>query len=112
MSDRLTLADAIEDAGIPREKATRIASVVFDAIHQNVATQADLQNTEARLGADLRQVEARLSADLTRLGADLRQVETRLSAEITRIADRTLIRLSGVMVVLLGILFAALRLHS
>ena len=32
MSDRLALANAIEDAGIPRDKAQRVASVIFDAI--------------------------------------------------------------------------------
>ena len=31
MSDRLALANAIEDAGIPRDKAQRVASVIFDA---------------------------------------------------------------------------------
>jgi hypothetical protein len=94
MSDRLTLSDAIEDAGIERAKAERIASVIIDLIHDNVATKADVLNME------------------TSLRGELRKVETRLSAEITRIADRTLIRLSGVMVVLPGILFAALKWHS
>jgi hypothetical protein len=42
MSDRLALANAIEDAGIPRDKAQRVASVIFDAIHDNVATKADV----------------------------------------------------------------------
>ena len=42
MSDRLALANAIEDAGIPRAKAERVASVIFDAIHDNVATKADV----------------------------------------------------------------------
>lgn len=42
MSDRLALANAIEDGGIDRAKAERIASVIFDAIHDNVATKADL----------------------------------------------------------------------
>jgi hypothetical protein len=32
MSDRLALANAIEDAGIERGKAERVASVIFDAI--------------------------------------------------------------------------------
>jgi hypothetical protein len=61
MSHRLALANAIEDAGIPRDKAQRVASVIFDAIHDNVATKADVQAVGARI--DL--VEHRL---LTRLG--------------------------------------------
>jgi len=76
MSDRLTLAHAIEDAGIERSKAERTASVIFDAIHDNVATKADV----AAVRADLALVEHRLR---TRLG--------------------------GLMVVLVGALFAALR---
>jgi hypothetical protein len=43
VSDRLALANAIEDAGIERGKAQRLASVIFDAIHDNVATKADVQ---------------------------------------------------------------------
>jgi len=49
MSDRLALSNAIEDAGIPRDKAQRLASVIFEAIHTSVATKADLQAMEARL---------------------------------------------------------------
>jgi hypothetical protein len=33
MSDRLALANAIEDAGIARDKAQRVASVIFAAMH-------------------------------------------------------------------------------
>ena len=70
MSDRLALANAIEDAGIPRDKAQRVASVIFDAIHDNVATKADVWASEARpqrhsAHARIDLVEHRL---LTRLG--------------------------------------------
>ena len=41
MSDRLALGNAIEDAGIERGKADRIASVIFDAIRENTATKVD-----------------------------------------------------------------------
>jgi hypothetical protein len=53
MSDRLALSNAIEDAGIERHKAERLASVIFDAIHDNVATKADLQQAIDRLKHDL-----------------------------------------------------------
>ena len=49
MSDRLALSNAIEEAGIPRDKAQRLASVIFDAIHTSVATKADLVALESRL---------------------------------------------------------------
>jgi hypothetical protein len=57
VSDRLALANAIEDAGIPRDKAERLASVIFDTIHDNVATKADLQLVRA----DLQAMETRLT---------------------------------------------------
>ena len=41
MSDRPSLAIAMEDAGIPPAKA-EIASVRFDAIHDSMATNRDL----------------------------------------------------------------------
>jgi hypothetical protein len=53
MSDRLALANAIEDAGVERGKAERTATVIFDAIHGSVATKADVLASEARLMARL-----------------------------------------------------------
>jgi hypothetical protein len=87
MSDRLALANAIEDAGIPRDKAQRVASVIFDAIHDNVATKADVQNGEARLNAQVAGVRA-----------DLALVEHRLFT-----------RLGGLAVVLAGIIITVLH---
>ena len=46
-TDRLALAHVIEDAGIERAKAERVASAIFDAISDNVATKQD-----CRGGAD------------------------------------------------------------
>src|SRR5215468_4872326 len=85
------LAHAIEDAGIPREKAESVATAIARFVEGSAATRADVERVEISLSAEIK------------------AAETRLSAEIARIADRTLIRLSGVMVVLLGILFAALK---
>ena len=48
MSDRPSLAIAMEDAGIPPAKA-EIASVRFDAIHDSMATNRDLFRGETRL---------------------------------------------------------------
>jgi hypothetical protein len=51
VSDRLTLANAIEDAGIERAKAERIATVIVDLIRGSVATRADVQAMGAELKA-------------------------------------------------------------
>jgi uncharacterized protein YjiS (DUF1127 family) len=97
MSDRLALAHAFEDAGIPRDKAESVATAVARFVEGSAATKADVDRAEAALKTDI----AVLRSDIGLLRSD-----------IARIADRTLIRLSGVMVVLLGVLFAALRWHS
>jgi hypothetical protein len=68
MSDRLALTEAIEAGGIERAKATRIASVIFDAIHQNVATKADLEPVKA----EIIRVELSLKAELVTVRSELR----------------------------------------
>ena len=76
LTDRLSLTNALADANIDRQKAERIATEIFDAIHDNVATKQDLQALEGKLELVKHQL-------ITRLG--------------------------GLMVVLAGLLFAALH---
>jgi hypothetical protein len=78
MSDRLALANAIEDAGIPRDKAQRVASVIFDAIHDNVATKADVQ----ALGSTLEPKFARQDVAIERLRSTLREMESRITLRL------------------------------
>ena len=75
-ADRLSLTNALEAASIDRAAAERIATEIYDAIHQNVATKQDLSALEAKLELVKHQL-------FTRLG--------------------------GLMVVLVGLLFAALQ---
>ena len=87
MTYRLSLTNALADANIDRQKAERIATEIFDAIHDNVATKQDLQRVEAALKADIAAVRANL--------------------ELVR--HQLMTRLGGLMVVLAGLLFAALH---
>jgi hypothetical protein len=89
-TDRLALAHVIEQAGIAREGAEKVASAIFDAIHQNVATKADI----AAVRADLAALEQRLDVRFEK---------------IERRIDQMVTRLGGLMVILSGVLFAALR---
>jgi hypothetical protein len=61
-TDRLSLANALEAANIDRPVAERIATEIYDAIHDNVATKADLRELGLRL-------EKRIDAMVIRLGA-------------------------------------------
>jgi hypothetical protein len=116
MSDRLALANAIEEAGIPRAKAERVASVIFDAIHDNVATKADVQASEsavlgqvATLRSDMAGQIAGLRSDVTGLRTHVAGESSGLRLEIALVEHRLLTRLGGLTVVLCGALFAALR---
>jgi hypothetical protein len=57
MSDRLTLANAIEDAGIERAKAECVASAIVDLIRDNRATAADVAATAAAIPTDKPSIE-------------------------------------------------------
>ncbi len=80
MTDRLSLTNALTDANIDRQKAERIATEIFDAIHDNVATKQDLQLLRGEL-----------------------------EAKIDLVRHQLITRLGSLMVVLLGLLFAALH---
>ena len=47
MTDRLTLTRALESSGMQSEAAERIATEIYDAIHNNVATKADIAAVRA-----------------------------------------------------------------
>ena len=80
MTDRLSLTKALADANIDRQKAERIATEIFDAIHDNVATKQDLQ-----------------------------LLKSELEAKIDLVRHQLITRLGSLMVVLVGLLFAALH---
>jgi len=109
MSDRLTLSRAIEDAGIERAKAERVASAIVDLIHDQVATKADVAASASGLRADLMSTRSALTADVAAVRSDLHATEARLTANVALIEHRLLTRLGGLVVVLSGLLFAALH---
>jgi 2-phosphoglycerate kinase len=94
MTDRLTLSRALEDSGMKSDAADRIATEIYDAIHDNVARKADV----AAVGRDLGEARAELKADIALVRGEMREMEQRI-----------IIRLGGLQVVLLGLLFAALH---
>jgi hypothetical protein len=79
MTDRLTLTHALEGSGMQSEAAERIASEIYDAIHNSVATKTDLRELELRLdgrfkAVDIKfeQLERRIDQVVVRLGAPRR----------------------------------------
>jgi len=84
MTDRLSLSNALAAANIERQAAERIATEIFDAIHNNVATKQDLQHAVSDL-------------------------EQRMLLRFAELEHRLTVRLGSVMVVLTGIVLAAIR---
>jgi pyridoxal biosynthesis lyase PdxS len=134
MADRLTLAHAIEDAGIERTKAEALAGAILEAIHDNVATKIDIRELRSELKADIQELRSELKADIQELRGEMARMDTELRSEMAQLgtnlradmatlraematlrADmalvehRLLTRLGGLIVVLLGLLFAALH---
>jgi hypothetical protein len=134
-TDRLALAHAFEDAGLPRDKAEAVAGTIMDAIHDNVATKGDLAELRTAMKSDLAELRmatksdlgelraatrsdlAELKSDFVELKSDLGLVEQRLEARIDLqgaridlIEHRLLARLGALVVVVAGVLFALLRL--
>jgi hypothetical protein len=83
LADRLSLTNALAEGNIDRKAAERIATEIFDAIHENVATKQDVARIEAAT----------------------RGMELRLRGEI----DRVVMRLGSLIVIITGLLFAALH---
>ena len=130
MADRLTLAHAIEDAGIERTRAEALAGAILEAIQDNVATKIDIRELRgetkelrAELKADIQELRAETKAEIQELRSEVSQLGTSLRAEMATlradmatlradmalIEHRLLARLGGLIVVLLGLLFAALH---
>jgi predicted nucleic acid-binding Zn-ribbon protein len=94
MTDRLALTRAFEGAGLKTDQAERIATEIYDAIHDNVATKTDLRNEVAVLRTDLRELEQRTELRFEKLE---RQI------------DRMVVRLGALVVIVAGLLSAAVQ---
>jgi hypothetical protein len=117
LSDRLSLAHAIEDTGIERFKAESVATAIAHFIDGDGVATTQLNAAKAELKADiegvktdLKATEAALHAALASEVARLDTRKERLDANVERIGVRSFHRLGVLVTMLTGILFAALEL--
>jgi len=113
-TDRLDLAGVIEDAGIPRDKAERIASAILDAVHGSVATKTEtgalmgqLTAVRTELKGDIAEVSAAVSATRTELTSNIATMHAALGDAISASMRRLLVRITVLLVVLAAAVFAA-----
>jgi hypothetical protein len=89
----------------------------LDAATREPATKGDLNATEAAVKAevvllrsDLTVSERNLKTEIALLSQRMDLMEKRLDARIASVLDKLVVRLGGLMIALIGLLFAALRL--
>ena len=77
----------------------------MDIAAVQTALKADIAAVETALKADIAAVETALKADIAAVRAELREVELSLEAKV----DRTVVRLGSLIVILAGVILAAIR---
>lgn len=87
MGDRLTLTRALESSGMASAVAERIATEIYDAIHENVATKADLREVETALKTDLRGLERRLELRFGQIDTRFARIEHQITRVTTRLGS-------------------------
>lgn len=113
MTDRLTLTRALESGGMASQAAERIATEIYAAIHDNVASKADV----AAIRADIASIRGEMRADLTAVHSETRieiaAIRSEMHADIAAVRgemremeQRIIIRLGGMIVIGTGVLIA------
>jgi hypothetical protein len=93
LSDRLALAHAIEEAGIPRDAAESVATAIARFVEGSAATKADVQALGADLKAEIARTEATLRGEIAQTRAELKAdvvgVRSLLASEVGRLDTRS-----------------------
>ena len=87
--------------------------------NEQVEAQGDFMDTQAASKTDLKDVEYRLEqkidavkAELAEVRSDVRLLDSSLRGEMRQIEQRMTIKLGGMLVVITGVLLAAMRYFS
>lgn len=105
MMDRLPLVQALTAAGLERAGAEQVATALGDAIEASVATKSDV----ARLEAQSSRLEALTKSEVLRLEGTIAHLEVSVRADLAALETRMTLRLGGIVVTAMGVLFALLR---
>jgi biopolymer transport protein ExbB/TolQ len=114
MFNAMKYTEVLEEAGFTKEQADTSLKVLVEVMDQNFATNENLKITELALRADMKAMESGIRSDMQKMETGIRsdmqkmeskinEVEYKLNARMESLADKTVIRLSGVMVVLAGL---------
>jgi hypothetical protein len=108
--------DALKAAGAPEDKAQAAATVLanadnrFDRVDRAIEGLGNKVNREiADIKTDIAGLKIELKADIDRLEARMDAKFTGIKADIVQLEQRMTIRLGGMLVIIAGILLAAIR---
>jgi hypothetical protein len=96
--DTLDINRTLKAGGLDEPAADAITQAINKAINASVATRADLENTETKLGADIRETEARLVGRIDKLEGHVGEVQAQLNGRMDKLDGE----LGGQMVGLKG----------
>ena len=88
--DRLAYIDRLKDAGVEEPVARAHAQALREALEEGVATKADLEAVEGRLGTRITDLRTELKGDIAELRAELKGDMAELRAEVR--GDMTMLR--------------------
>jgi phage host-nuclease inhibitor protein Gam len=131
VTDRLTLTRAFEGAGLKSGDAERIATEIYEAIHDNVATKTDIAALRTEVKTDIAALRTEVKADIAALRTEVKtdiaalrtEVKTDIAAlrtevktdtaalrtELRELELRLTLRLGAAIAVVAGLLFTALH---
>jgi tRNA U34 5-carboxymethylaminomethyl modifying GTPase MnmE/TrmE len=104
------LADTLD--ATTREPATRgdLTEVRGDISELRAELRGDISELRAELRGDISELRAELRGEAGQLRTEMRSGDALLAQQMAAQTDKILVRLGGLMIALIGMLFAALRL--
>jgi hypothetical protein len=101
-----SLYDALVSINVPNDKARAVVDAMERDMGTTLATKVDLDNFRVATQADLQSLRQELKADI----AEIRQDNALVRKEMELLSTSMTVRLGSMLMLGLGLLFAALKL--
>jgi hypothetical protein len=109
MSVVYALYDALVSINVPDDKAKAVIDAMEREMMDKLATKADLAALRSEMGSEFKLVRQEVSSRSDLLSKDIQSLEARLDHTMSLLGSTLTIKLGGLMVVLLGLLYTLLR---
>ena len=99
----------LKEAGVAEAQAEAVVALVSSVFSDNLATKADIQRLEQKLGYEVRSIRSDMQATEQRTDARFTALEQRIKADNRAMEQRIILKLVAILLPCFGLLFAALR---